>query len=275
MKLSIVIPVYNSEKILDKLLKTIKNAILKKNYPFELLLINDCSSDKSWQKILQLKTKYKFIKAINLKYNYGQHGAIFCGLRYSTGDNIVCMDDDMPRNSESQMISATVRWMKENTECLFLYTMADGIMGKCGYVYQASNFYFGEKYWTQVYLMENGEKLHPRSTKELCKENAKFSGREKIFWMTTDFMKHKGIRKINGYMFRYIYPLNKKAKKLMKNGSTLERGRNYPKEKDLKWVDVTDMKNKSEIDRPAFTFEDAKYNQKIYPFPLEKFIESA
>ena len=95
MKLSIVIPVYNSEKILDKLLKTIKNAILKKNYPFELLLINDCSSDKSWQKILQLKTKYKFIKAINLKYNYGQHGAIFCGLRYSTGDNIVCMDDDM------------------------------------------------------------------------------------------------------------------------------------------------------------------------------------
>jgi len=62
---------------------------------------------------------------------------------------------------------------------------------------------------------------------------------------------------------------------LMKNGSTLEWGKNYPKEKDLKWVDVTDMKNKSEIDRPAFTFEDAKYNQKIYPFPLEKFIESA
>ena len=71
----------------------------------------------------------------------------------------MCMDDDMPRNSESQMISATVKWMKKNTKCLFLYTMADGIMGKCGYVYQASNFYFGEKYWTQVYLMENGEKL--------------------------------------------------------------------------------------------------------------------
>ena len=174
----------------------------------------------------------------------------------------MCMDDDMPRNSESQMISATIRWMKENTECLFLYTMADGIMGKCGYVYQASNFYFGEKYWTQVYLMENGEKLHPRSTKKLCKENAEFSGREKIFWMTTDFMKHKGIRKINGYMFRYIYPLNKKAKKLMKNGSTLEWGRNYPKDKDLKWVDVTDVKNKEIIDKPPFTFETAKYNLK-------------
>ena len=57
----------------------------------------------------------------------------------------MCMDEEMPRNSESQMISATIRWMKQNTDCLFLYTMADGIMGKCGYVYQASNFYFGEK----------------------------------------------------------------------------------------------------------------------------------
>ena len=80
----------------------------------------------------------------------------------------MCMDDDMPRNSESQMISATIRWMKNNTNCLFLYTMADGIMGKCGYVYQASNFYFGEKYWTSVYLMDNGEKLHPRTSKQLC-----------------------------------------------------------------------------------------------------------
>ena len=174
----------------------------------------------------------------------------------------MCMDDDMPRNSESQMISATIRWMKENTNCLFLYTMADGIMGKCGYVYQASNFYFGEKYWTQVYMMENGEKLHPRSTKKLCIENAIFSGREKIFWMTTDFMKFKGIRMINGYMFRYIYPLNKKAKKLMKNGSSLNWSREYPKDKDLEWMDVTDKKNKSKIDRPAFTFEDAKYNLK-------------
>ena len=52
--------------------------------------------------------------------------------------------------------------------------MADGIMGKCGYVYQASNFYYGEKYWTQVYMMDNGEKLHPRSSNTLCKENAKF-----------------------------------------------------------------------------------------------------
>jgi hypothetical protein len=174
----------------------------------------------------------------------------------------MCMDDDMPKNSESQMISATVKWMKKNTKCLFLYTMADGIMGKCGYVYQASNFYFGEKYWTQVYMMENGEKLHPRSTKALCKENAKFSGKEKVFWLTTDFMKSKGIKKIKGYMFRYIYPLNKKAKKIMKNNSTLNWTLDYPKDKDLCWKDSTDSKKQIVVEQPAFTFETAKYNLK-------------
>lgn len=174
----------------------------------------------------------------------------------------MCMHPDMPKNSESQMLSATIRWIKENTpEKLFLYTMADGIMGKCGYVYQASNFYFGEKYWTSVYMMENGEKLHPRSAKQLCKENAKFSNREKIFWLTSDFMIHKGIRKIEGYMFRYIYPLNKKAKKLLKK-SELDWGFNYPKDHDLEWWDVTIKKEKFRVEQPSFTYEDVKYNSK-------------
>jgi hypothetical protein len=189
----------------------------------------------------------------------------------------MCMSDDMPRNSESQMISMTVKWMKQNTECLFLYTMADGIMGKCGYVYQASNFYFGEKYWTSVYMMENGEKLHPRSTKQLCKENAKYSNKEKVFWLTKEFMQSKGIKKINGYMFRYIYPLNKSAKKIMENKSTLKWTLNYPKDKDLEWYDVTDAKNKKKIEQPEFTFEDAKYNRKNIEShkvsTLEKFFE--
>ena len=53
----------------------------------------------------------------------------------------MCMKEEMPRNSESQMISAVVKWMKKNcSEKRFLYTWADGIMGKPGYVYQAANF---------------------------------------------------------------------------------------------------------------------------------------
>jgi len=166
------------------------------------------------------------------------------------------------KGAGSQMVSTMIRWMKENTDCLFLYTMADGIMGKCGYVYQASNFYFGEKYWTQVYMMENGEKLHPRSAKLLCEENAKELGKSKVFWLTSDFMKKKDIKFIKGYMFRYIYPLNKKAKKIMKKHSTMEWTRNYPKDKDLEWIDATDRKNIKPVPQPAFTFANAKYNLK-------------
>lgn len=178
----------------------------------------------------------------------------------------MCMDEKMPRNSESQMIAAVIKWIRQHKPAVkFLYTMADGIMGKCGYVYQAANFYFGEKYWTTVYMMENGEKLHPRSSKSLLKENCQFSNRHKLFWMTTDFMVHRGIKKINGYMFRYIYPLTKDAERIMMTQSTLHWSRqsqDYPKEKDLMWMDVTDAKQKRVIDRPSFTFEHAKYNEK-------------
>ena len=180
----------------------------------------------------------------------------------------------------SQMVSATAKWLKENTKCQFLYTMADGIMGKCGYVYQASNFYFGEKYWTQIYMMDNGEKFHPRSSHSLCLENADFlvekygkdillnykpdpkTGERYPRWWTSDFCKHKGFKRIHGFMFRYILPLNKKSKKFMLRESSMPWSKNYPKDVDLKWKDATDGKNKFEIDKPPFTFEEAKYNLK-------------
>jgi len=184
------------------------------------------------------------------------------------------------RGAGSQLISATIRWIKENTDCLFLYTMADGIMGKCGYVYQASNFYFGQKYFTSVYMMENGEKLHPRSSHTLCLENAKFleekhgkkflekykkdskTGERYPRYFTSDFMLHKDIKRIDGLMFRYLYPLNKKAKKIMLKDSSMPWSKKYPKDKDLEWVDATDSKDKKTIPQPPFTFEDAKYNLK-------------
>ena len=190
---------------------------------------------------------------------------------YEIGKMCLTIDLNDTKGAGSQMVSSTIKWLKNNTTCQFLYTMADGIMGKCGFVYQASNFYYGEQYFTSVYLMENGEKLHPRTSKELCKENAKFSGKEKLFWMTTDFMEHRGIKRINGLMFRYLYPLNKKAKRMMLRESSMNWDKNYPKSKQLEWVDVTDMKNKKTLkERPPFTFENVKYNKNI-PSTLDEF----
>ena len=126
----------------------------------------------------------------------------------------MCMLEKMPRNSESQMLSKVVKWMKKNvSDRSFLYTWADGIVGKVGYVYHSFNFYYGGFIWTDIYISNKGEKIHPRSAKLLCKENAEMIGKEKVFWLTYDFMKQKGIKRIKGKQFRYILPLNKKWRK--------------------------------------------------------------
>jgi hypothetical protein len=173
-----------------------------------------------------------------------------------------CVHDDMPKNTGTQLLSLIVKWIKTNhPHKLFLYTMADGIMGKTGIQYQAANFYFGEAYKTQVYMID-GEKCHPRSVRPLLEENARQLGKDKVFWLTSDFMKENGVQKIEGLMFRYIMPLSKKAKKMLKD-STLEwRQSDYPKDKDLRWWDITDRKEKREIPQPAFTYENAKYNKR-------------
>lgn len=96
MELSIIIPVYNSSNILKKLIKqiifTLNKNIIKS---FEIILINDNSKDLSWSIIKQLSKKHKNIKGINLKSNFGQHSAIFAGMKNSKGKKIITMDDDL------------------------------------------------------------------------------------------------------------------------------------------------------------------------------------
>jgi len=185
----------------------------------------------------------------------------------------MCMKEEMPKNSESQMISAVVKWMKENcAEKQFLYTWADGIMGKPGFVYQAANFLYGGFIWTQIYISAEGEKIHPRSSRRLCDENVKFKlerepdffvGKkgERIYWLTQDFLDHKGISKIHGKQFRYILPLNKKARKLLKK-SKVEWSLNYPKNDDLVW-DKSTTNGRERLDKMPYIDGDVtEYNNK-------------
>jgi len=102
IKLSIIIPVYNSSKILKKLINEI-NLNLYETFKddYEIILINDFSNDNSWEIIKKISEKFNFIKGINLSYNVGQHGAIFIGLKNSTGDRIIIMDDDLQHPPQS------------------------------------------------------------------------------------------------------------------------------------------------------------------------------
>jgi hypothetical protein len=164
------------------------------------------------------------------------------------------------KNFGSKVCSALVKWMKSNTKCLFLYTLADGIMGKCGYVYQASNFRYVGNFKTSVYMDTlTGEKIHPRSAKQLCVENAQWEGKEKVFWLTHDFCVYKGIDKINGLMFRYIYPLNVTAKSILDSYPEYQHKAN-PKDTDLVFERRVANGKFERILQPKFNMNVFNYN---------------
>ena len=98
MILSIVIPVYNSEDILSELINQITLEINKKINlfkEFEIILVNDNSTDNSWQKIEDITNNQKNIIGINLSKNFGQHNALMAGIKNSRGDFLITMDDDL------------------------------------------------------------------------------------------------------------------------------------------------------------------------------------
>lgn len=97
MKLSICVPVYKSESILEKFVETIEKEVTFVD-TYELILVNDCSPDKSWEKIVELKNKYNFIVGVNLIKNFSQHNAVMAALNEASGDIIVTMDDDLQHN---------------------------------------------------------------------------------------------------------------------------------------------------------------------------------
>ncbi|MGQ0829904.1 MAG: glycosyltransferase family 2 protein [Bacteroidota bacterium] len=99
IKLSIVIPVYNSEECLPELNARIDQT-LSNFSSYELILVNDRSSDNSWKEIVELCEKNKRAIGISLRKNSGQDNAIMAGLKIATGEYIVIMDDDLQHSPD-------------------------------------------------------------------------------------------------------------------------------------------------------------------------------
>lgn len=93
--ISIVSPVYKAEKIVDKLVEQIRKEVSKITQNFEIILVEDGSSDNSWQAIERNCEKDKRVKGIKLSRNFGQHYAITAGLDAVKGHWIVVMDCDL------------------------------------------------------------------------------------------------------------------------------------------------------------------------------------
>lgn len=98
--LSLVIPVYRSEAILPELARRLEEVLPKLASHYEVVFVNDCSPDGSWQVLCQLAAQYPWIRPINLMRNYGQHNALLCGIRAAHYGAIVTMDDDLQHPPE-------------------------------------------------------------------------------------------------------------------------------------------------------------------------------
>ncbi|GHV86431.1 hypothetical protein AGMMS50230_20390 [Spirochaetia bacterium] len=103
-KLSFVIPCYNSSQTIENVVNNIFTVMSDKQYDFEIVLINDCSTDNLWAVIFSLAQEYSNITAINLSKNFGQHAALMAGFSYTIGSIIVCLDDD-GQTSPSQVFT--------------------------------------------------------------------------------------------------------------------------------------------------------------------------
>lgn len=96
MKISFVIPCYHSEKTIENVVARVIDVMKKQfaSYTYEIVLINDCSKDKTAEVISSLALQNTNITAINLAKNVGQHGAIMAGFNNAHGDIVVTLDDD-------------------------------------------------------------------------------------------------------------------------------------------------------------------------------------
>ena len=99
-EISIVIPVYRAERIIDELCKRLKQHVSQISEHYEIILIDDCSPDNSWNKISEKANKDKRIKGYQLSRNFGQHHAITAGLDQCNGKWIVVMDCDLQDRPE-------------------------------------------------------------------------------------------------------------------------------------------------------------------------------
>lgn len=95
-RISFVIPCYRSEQTLPKVIEEInaKMSTMSDSYSYDIVLVNDCSPDNTYRTIEELAKAQDNILGINLAKNFGQHAALMAGLRHSTGDIVVCLDDD-------------------------------------------------------------------------------------------------------------------------------------------------------------------------------------
>lgn len=98
--ISIVIPVYNEEESITPLYERLTAALVKQTRPYEIIFVNDGSSDRSFEVLSGIAAKDKMVKAINFRRNFGQTAAMTAGFDFANGRIIIPMDGDLQNDPE-------------------------------------------------------------------------------------------------------------------------------------------------------------------------------
>ena len=94
-EISVVLPVFNEEAGLPQLYRRVKDVLVAAGITHEIIVVNDGSRDRSWERILDLANADRHVKAVNLSRNFGHQIAITAGIDVSSGATVVVMDSDL------------------------------------------------------------------------------------------------------------------------------------------------------------------------------------
>ena len=111
MDLSIVIPLYNEEESIPELHEWLKRVLEANGLSYEIIFVDDGSSDTSWTIIKRLADESSCVKAIRFRRNYGKSPGLYCGFEKAQGDVVITMDADLQDSPDE--IPELYRMVKE------------------------------------------------------------------------------------------------------------------------------------------------------------------
>ena len=95
MNISVIVPLFNEEESLPELYAWIERVMKANNFTYEVIFVNDGSTDRSWDVIRDLSEKSENVRGIKFRRNYGKSPALYCGFKEAKGDVVITMDADL------------------------------------------------------------------------------------------------------------------------------------------------------------------------------------
>lgn len=226
MKVSYILPCYNSSRTLPGVVEEIEWKMEKMaGYKFEIIVINDDSSDFTFDVIQKMCEEKDNVIGINLAKNFGQHSALMAGFQYASGDIVVCMDDD--GQTPAAEVDRLIQKLEEGYDVVYAQydrkkhsllrnmgsylnmKMAESMLGKPKELY-LSSYFAAKKYvieevkqYKNPYPYVMGLVL--RSTNNIC--NVKVTHRERMKGKSGYSLKKLVSLWVNGFTSFSVKPL--------------------------------------------------------------------